>query len=135
MRNVTILVVASVLLALLPQFALAQLYEFGGKPVEPPAGTPICSDWYRQVALPKLGCHPETIEKICSGQLPKLEGAQATVPYCGGYEKPGYNTTQYGKTCQTTAGQCQLPAPAALTANCLCTLPGGSFIKGWVTTP
>jgi len=114
---------------------LAQLYEFGGRPVQPPAGAPICSDWYRQTALPKLGCHPETIEKICSGQLPKLEGAQATLPYCGGYEKPGYNASHYGKTCQTTVGQCPLAAPAELNAGCLCPAPGGSSIGGWVTTP
>ena len=115
--------------------SLAQLYDWNGQQVRPPAGTPICSDWYRNVALPQLGCHPETIAKICSGQLPKLEGAQATAPYCGGYESAGYDTTKYGKTCQTTAGQCPLNQAAPLNVDCYCKLTPGDVIKGWVTGP
>jgi hypothetical protein len=29
-----------------------------------------CSDWLRQVALPKYGCTPQAIEDICSGKRP-----------------------------------------------------------------
>ncbi len=29
-----------------------------------------CSDWLRQVALPKYGCSPQAIEDICAGRRP-----------------------------------------------------------------
>jgi hypothetical protein len=135
MRRAAVALAASGLLGLSLAVARAQLYEFNGQRVQPPAGTPICSDWYRNVALPKIGCHAETIGKICSGLLPKLEGAQATLPYCGGYEKAGYDTAQYGKTCQTTVGQCSLSSPGPLKAGCYCPLPGGAMMNGWVTLP
>jgi hypothetical protein len=45
----------------------------------PPRGQPICDDWYARVALPKYGCHADTIRKICTGQLPKVNSG----PYCG----------------------------------------------------
>jgi hypothetical protein len=118
-----------------------QLYEWGGGEVKPPPGTPICSDWYREQALPKLGCHPETIEKICSGALPKLEGYKATLPFCGGYEKASYDTTRYGMTCQTPGGQCSLSEPALFNTDCMCKVGlarygnDNQWLRGWVTRP
>jgi hypothetical protein len=33
-----------------------------------------CSDWLRQVALPKLGCSPQDIEQICASLRPVPQG-------------------------------------------------------------
>jgi hypothetical protein len=56
-------------LVLLISSAVAGLFDWQGQHViiRPPPGTPICSDWTRNAFLPKLGCHRETIERICSG--------------------------------------------------------------------
>jgi hypothetical protein len=43
-----------------------------------------CSDWLRQVALPKFGCTPQAIEDICSGKRP--------VPTNGTCEPPASST-------------------------------------------
>ena len=39
-------------------------------PATPRPGSPICDDWFRYEYLPKVGCDPETIRKICSGEIP-----------------------------------------------------------------
>jgi hypothetical protein len=87
-------------------------------------GLAECTDWLRQVALPKLGCSPQAIEEICAGQRPV-----PTTPYCGGSEQPPANT---GDWCMTPVGGCALSAPVALNAECQCPSPAG-YVKGWVS--
>jgi hypothetical protein len=94
----------------------------------PPPGTPICSDWYREQALPKIGCTPDLIEKICSGQLPKVTSG----PYCG--DLLSYNQDM-GKTCKTIAGECGLKEPATLNLGCYCSDIAGHQFQGFVSPP
>ena len=77
----------------------------------PPAGQPICSDWYAQVALPQFGCHPETIQKICAGQLPKVNSG----PFCGGLEGSA-QPAQPVNTCEASCNAGQKQCMATCTA-------------------
>jgi hypothetical protein len=94
----------------------------------PPPGTPICSDWYREQALPKIGCTPDLIEKICSGQLPKV----TTGPYCGDLLS---HNQDMGKTCKTMAGECGLKEPTTLNLGCYCSDIAGHQFQGFVSPP
>jgi len=79
-----------------------------------------CSDWLRQVALPKLGCSPGAIEQICAGLRPV-----PTTPYCGGSEQPVANM---GDWCQTMIGGCDTPL-GEIGSACQCASPAG-YIQG-----
>jgi hypothetical protein len=83
-----------------------------------------CSDWLRQVALPKLGCAPQDVDEICAGLRPV-----PTTPYCGGRHAPSSGT---GDWCMTPIGGCQLSITAPLNAQCRCASPAG-YVNGWVT--
>ncbi|MGA2843058.1 MAG: hypothetical protein ABSG18_23475 [Steroidobacteraceae bacterium] len=46
-------------------FFLTLLLAVSGQPA-----AAACSDWLREVALPKYGCSPQAIEDICAGRRP-----------------------------------------------------------------
>ena len=83
-----------------------------------------CSDWQRQVLLPRLGCGPDLIEDICSGQLPI-----PTQPYCDDRARP---EAGMGDWCQTPMGGCTIEQPTSLDSDCECYSPAG-WVAGWVT--
>ena len=96
--------------------------------LKPPPGQPICSDWYRNEMLPKFGCPPDLIQKICTGQLPKVQSG----PYCG--DLIGHSSNM-GMTCKTQLGQCPLREPALLNVACYCTDIAKRQYKGSVIQP
>jgi hypothetical protein len=126
------LVLALVLL-LMPAGVHAQNNPFAPRLDQqtPPPGQPICSAWYAQQALPKFGCSPETIRKICAGALPKPNAG----PFCGGLEAAGYDTARMGKTCKTTVGECTMNQAGPLNAACYCKDIADRMIQGWVVKP
>jgi hypothetical protein len=48
-----------------------------------------CSDWLRQVALPKFGCTPQAIEDICSGRRPVPTNGTCETPAAPGIDSSG----------------------------------------------
>jgi hypothetical protein len=118
-------------LILLPASVCAQPYNpFTPRldQLPPPPGTPICDPWYREQALPKLGCTPDLIAKICSGQIPKVYSGS----YCGGLAAHNPNM---GKTCKTTMGECPLNEPAPLKMGCYCMDAAQHQFQGYVSPP
>jgi hypothetical protein len=81
----------------------------------PPTSQPICSGWYREQALPTYGCLPDTIQKICSGQLPKANSSSECLALNG-------TPSNMGNTCHTQMGECQFSRAtvAPLGSSCYC---------------
>jgi hypothetical protein len=77
----------------------------------PPPGQPICNRWDVEQALPTFGCSPQTIQKICTGQLPKSSSG----PYCGDLKA---HDSAMGETCHTSVCECPLLQSASLGMGC-----------------
>lgn len=54
----------------LRRFAIGLLLTLASLGLSGGPGRAACSDWLRQVALPKFGCSPQAIEDICAGRRP-----------------------------------------------------------------
>jgi hypothetical protein len=76
-----------------------------------PPGQPICSQWYVEQALSKFGCSPQTIQKMCTGQLPKSNSGRSF----GDLKAHG---SAMGETCHRSMGECPLLQPASLRVGC-----------------
>jgi hypothetical protein len=48
-----------------------------------------CSDWLRQVALPKFGCTPQAIEDICAGRRPVPTNGTCETPAAPAIDRSG----------------------------------------------
>jgi hypothetical protein len=81
----------------------------------PPANQPICSAWYREQALPSYGCRSDSIQKICSGLVPKANSSSDCLALNG-------TPSNMGNTCQTQMGECQFAGAtvAPLGSPCYC---------------
>jgi hypothetical protein len=54
-----------------------------------------CSDWLRQVALPKSGCTPQAIEDICAGKRPVPTNGTCETPAARAIDSSGSPYQQF----------------------------------------